>query len=321
MNNPYENLKTNEHITFTYNEFCELTNSTPVTPKQKVAQFNEWSKYMDLTKGYNKITLNKVYNTDEMLLISHNRKFTEYISDLIIMYLANSNKKVETLTYKELAEYLYMVNKNYYKAKYKKMEYIDEFEMHTDILYFTKDAAAKHIYNDMGMFFNITDKIIKEIIRNALKSLENKGLIICNTNFKLYKTVKVKESQYVTKTYICNDDQRKEFLNIRKKIMIKHNVNKLQDIIYLKKDERDSYFKDLRVALQSSPILNNCSKYANAFDIEYGDKAVQYEYKRIIAENKKIINNNLQYKLLTTKELECINNALKVQFIDKFIDI
>lgn len=322
INNPYEYIKKYEKEVLSYNKFCDIINEPLFKGKKRTIQLKNISNYMSLTRGYDKITINKVYNENEMLLIEHNVKFTEYISDLIVMYLANSTQKMETLTYKEFAEYFYMVNKDYYKAKYKKHNYTNNFKIQTNMVSFTKDDGAQRIHEDIGIFFNITDRIIKEIIKNALKSLRNKGLILYSDNFKLYKNVPTGiNNTYITKTYVCNKKQRKEFLDVRKNIMKKHHIEKLQDIIYLNHNSRESYFQDLKYNMAKSAILNHCTKYANAFNIEYGDKAIEYEYKRLLQKNKGMINNNMQYKLLTTKELKCINDTLKSQFIDNFIDV
>lgn len=319
MINPYEHLKPHEHTTFTYDKFCELVNEPCLNGHKKTTQIKNWCNYIDITKGYNKITLNKVYNSDEMLLIGHNVKFTEYIADLIIMYLAHSENKIETLTYKEFAEYFYMVNKNYYKAKYQKYNYENQFKLKTNLISFTPQSAQLRIKEDMGIFFNITDRIIKEIIRNALKSLRNKGLIIYSENFKIYKEIKTYDGRTITKGYICTEEQRKEFLDIRKSVMRRYNIQKLQDTLYMNYLDREKYYQDLKQAMMNSDILYHCSRYANAFNIEYGEKAIGYEYKKLMKQNRSVLNNNMQYKLLTTKEMECINNALKLQLVDSFI--
>lgn len=321
MTNPYFYMMPHVHRTISYPEFCELTKEPEYSDKQKrKAQIKNWSNYMSITTKYNRIILNKIYSGDEMLLIDHNVKFTEYISDLIIFYLANSKNDMETLTYKEFAEYFYMVNKDYYIAKYQRQNYVDHFNLSTDLVHFTKEAKENRINEDIGMFFYTTDSIIKSIIRNALKSLERRGLIFYNANFKLYKTIKIgATNKYIMKVYTCNKQQRKEFLDIRKKIMRKYGIEKLQDIIYLDSVVRKNYFNDLKSEMSKSEILKYANRYANAFDIEYGVRAVDYEYQRIMSKNRYTVNNNMQYKLLTTKELQSINTVLKKQFIDEFI--
>ena len=71
--------------------------------------------------------------------------------------------------------------------------------------------------------------------------------------------------------------------------------------------------------MSQSEILEHSTRYANAFDIEYGEKAISYKAKRIVEQNKKLVNSNMEYKMLTTQELKSISDFLKKQLVDKFI--
>lgn len=319
MNNPYEELTEYINKELSYEDFCNILKEPVKTGSAKKNQLDILKNYIDLSTSYGKIKINKVYSENEILLIERKAKFSEYIEDLLIQYLANDSSHKVTMTYREMAEYFYMINKEYYKAKYDKHSYIDLFSLKTNQFY-NKNELNCDIYKHMGIFFNISDKLIKEIIDGALKSLSNKSLIIARENFKLYRKEYSEETkEYYMQEFTCNKQQREEFLNIRKQLMNKYNIKKLQDIIYLDSDTRNNYFDELAQRMGESDTLNHCSRYANAYDIEYGDKAIEHEYKRIMSQNKKLINANMEYKLLTTKELECINQLLKEQFIDKFI--
>ncbi len=319
MNNPYSYMTKHEKQTISYGDFCKLVNEPEKYGSERRNQMKTIQNYINLELSYGKITINKVLSDQELLLNEHKAKFSEYIEDLLIMYLANDNTHKVTLTYREMAEYFYMINKSYYEAKYNKGKFINDFKIKTNLIY-TRSDLIGDIYKDMGFFFNVTDKIIKEIINNALKSLEQKSLIIKQDNFKIYKQVYNPETKkHYTKTYTCNKKQRQEFLDIRKKVMNRHRLKKLQDVIYMSKEAREDYFKDLADEMGQSEILEHCTRYANAWDIEYGEKGIEHENRRIQMQNKKLVNSNMKYKLLTTKELECINGVLKEQFVDKFI--
>lgn len=319
LENPYNYLKDYENQIIDYKDFCELIQEPIKDGSERRNQLKIISNYIDLDLKYGKIKINKVLSSKELILLKHKAKFSEYIEDLLVLYLANDNSHKVTLTYREMAEYFYMINESYYDAKYNKTEYINEFKLPISLNY-TKYDLVNNVYKDIGLFFTVTDKLIKEIINNSLKSLMQKGLIIARDNFKIYKQLyNPVTKKYYTKTYICTKEQRQEFLDIRKKIMERYGLKKLQDIVYMKYEIREKYFNDLSKEMKKSDILYNCNRYANAWDIEYGEKAIEHEYKRIQAQNKKLVNNNMKYKLLTTSELKCINTALKEQFVNKFI--
>lgn len=321
MNNPYEILKEYEGQTIKYKDFCKIIKEPRLKDSAKTQQIKRLRNYIDLDTNYGEIVINKIYNEQEMLLIKRQSKFTEYIEDLLIMYIANNQDCNITLTYKEMAEYFCMVNEQYYPVKYNKYQHINEYNLKTNIMYFNKEDMESMISRDMSLFFNITDKLIKEIIKNALKSLKQKSLILYQDTFKLYRKTYIKETDsYIMETFVCDKEERETFLDLRKSVMERHNINKLQDIIYLGYNEREEYFKDLKITMMECDELHNCDMYANAFIIEYGKKGIEYEYKRLMAQNTNLLNNNMQFKLLTTKELDCINGILKSQFVENLID-
>lgn len=321
MNNPYEYMKEYEGNEMPYGEFCKLTNEDFLQGSSKTQQIKRLGNYMNVDTPRGKIKINKVYDEQEMLLIKRQSKFTEYIEDLIIMYLANNNNKEVTLTYKEMAEYFCMVNDNYYPVKYNKKPHVKDYKMQTSLMYFNQDDADKQISYNMSLFFNITDKLIKEIIKNSLKSLKQRSLILYHDTFKLYRKTYIEEiDSYIVETFICDKQEREKFLDLRKEVMERHNIKKLQDIVYLPYADRELYFQDLKLTLMECDELHNCDMYANAFTIEYAKNGIDYEYKQLISDNKLMLNNNMQFKLLSTKELDCINNMLRKQFIDKLIE-
>ena len=101
--------------------------------------------------------------------------------------------------------------------------------------------------------------------------------------------------------------------------MDEFKIKKLQDIIYLPYQDRELFYDELSYRMSQCDLLANSSRYANAFDIEYGENGISYESQRIAIQNRKLINSNMEYKLLTSKEMECINNYLKQQLVDKFV--
>lgn len=321
MDNIYNYMKPYVRQKISYKEFCEHVGEKELKNSSKTQQLKRLGNYMDISSSYGNITINKVYNEQEMLLIKRQAKFTEYIEDLIIMYLANNKNKDVTLTYKEMAEYFCMVNDNYYPVKYNKKPHVKDYKMQTSLMYFNQDDADKQISYNMSLFFNITDKLIKEIIKNSLKSLKQRSLILYHDTFKLYRKTYIEETDsYIVETFICDKQEREKFLDLRKEVMERHNIKKLQDIVYLPYADRELYFQDLKLTLMECDELYNCDMYANAFTIEYAKNGIDYEYKQLISDNKLMLNNNMQFKLLSTKQLDCINNMLRKQFIDKLIE-
>ena len=325
MNNPYDYMEEYKGQTLDYKNFCELVNEPIKEKSGKQIQFKTLSNYMELEQKYGKIIVKKIYDKNELLVCEHRAKFTEYISDLLILYLNNDTTHKITLTYREMEEYFLMVNENYFKAKNDKQKsnWTNELKIPTNIMGYSISEAQNDINKGFNLFFSISDKLMKEIIKNALKSLKQKSLILYKDNFKLYKVESYTDTEgnikNRVKTIICNKEQREKLLDIRKKLMDEFKIKKLQDIIYLPYQDRELFYDELSYRMSQCDLLENSSRYANAFDIEYGESGISYEAQRIAIQNRKLINSNMEYKLLTSKEMECINNYLKQQLVDKFV--
>ena len=325
MNNPYDYMEEYKGQTLDYKEFCELMNEPELKKKQKTTQLNNLSNYMNLIQSYGKITIESIYDADELLIIKHSSKFTEYISDLLILYLNDDNTHKITLTYSEMEKIFCMANENYFKAKNdnNKYNWTQDLKLPTSLMGYSQEDADKDINKGFYLFFNEADKIMKQIINNSLKSLKSQSLIIYKDNFKLYKLEQYMnedgEKKNRVKTIICNKKQREELLDIRNKLMVDFKIEKMQDIIFMTKQDRDLFYNELCFRMSQSEILEYSTRYANAFDIEYGEKAISYKAKRIVEQNKKLVNSNMEYKMLTTQELKSISDFLKKQLVDKFI--
>ena len=323
MKNPYEQkLKDYIDNEISYIDFCELIDENPKTQGAKAKQIKRLRNYMDITSNRKTIKVNALYTPKEMLLVDRRAKFSEYIEDLLVVYLANCGESNPTLTYRELSTMLCMVNDDYYKVKQDRVRYLDTFSMNNGNKYFNEGELEERKYYDIGVFFGVTDKLIKDIIKTSLKSLKNRSLIMYQNTFKVYKRVPSQSdsSQDIIETHILTREERERFLDLRRSVMEKYGIQKLQDIIYLSKSKRKSYFEDLSREMRNCDELYNCERYADAYTIEYGVNGINHEFHHMIDTNKHMINSNMQFKLLTTKELECISKALNQQFVEKLIE-
>ncbi len=321
LKNPYEKkIEPLLNKKITYNDMCDIMEEKQHDiAYSKSRQIKEWRRFFELEYKKDTVTIKRILEDDELLLSKSKAQFTKYIEDLIILYLGSIDNKSPTLTFSELANIFSMVNKDYYSKKYDKQKYIDTITTKKSV-YEDEYEMDNRRYYDVNLFFTITDKIIKEIITNAFGSLKNRSLIMVQETFKFYHVIYLKEeNRYITKAFNATKEQREFFLDLRKKVMLKHNIQSLQEIIYLDKQSRENYFNDLHSRMKRSKELNYADKYANAFEIEYGKEAVAYEYKKIKETNEHLINYNMQHKLLNSKETSNINKNLLNIFINDLI--
>lgn len=316
MNNPYEYLEDYTCKEIPYQEFCELTKVEPLLKMQKTRQIKEFGNYMDIETRNGNVLISKIYNQDEVLFVKRNAKFKDYFENLMILWLNEQNGFNIDFTYSEIEIFFCMVNENYKKYRFDRNGYISDNKLLVkgNMMDFDKGDLQYETYRNVDLFFNITDRLMKQIIDNVLKSMKDRSLIMYDESYRLYKRVWVKEkNDFRTIPLLdCNDEQRSEITDIKKKAMDKFELKKKQDIIFLGFNKRQKYYDYINEEIKASPTLGGADSYGKLFKVIIGKEGMQIESDKIDRMfNNKMFNTNLQYKFLTGSELQCVNNILK----------
>ena len=322
MNNPYQYLEDFVGCELTYKEFCELNKVEPLKDMQKNRQIKGFGSYMDIQSKYGKVIINKLYNQDEMLIVKKNSKFTEYFENMMIVLLNECEGNVASFTYSEIQKMFWMVNDNYINNKYNRQEYADSINIKMgSMLDFDKYEDTYEKRHNIDLFFNVSTRLMKQIINNTLKSMKERSLITYTEWFKLYKETWIPEiKDFRMIGTICTDDQVSEILDIKKQALDKFKIKTNQDAIFLEKDERDKYYRFINESIKGSEILNHSDYFGKMFIVNIGKEGIKVEADKIdIISNKKLFNTNIQKKFLTGKELQCVNNLLKQKMVDDMI--
>lgn len=322
MNNPYEYLRDEVGKELPYSEFCQLMSIEKLKGMDKTRQIRSFDSYMDIQSKYGKVVINKLYNQDEMLIVKKNSRFTEYFENMLIFLLNQCEGNVASFTYSEIQRMFWMVNDNYIKNKYNRLEYINNMDFKMgNILDFDKHEETYIKKQNVDLFFNISDRLMKQITNNALKSMENRSLITYTEWFKLYKRTYVPEIQdFRMVGTVCTDEQTSEILDIKKQALDKFKIKKNQDVIFLNKERRLEYYDFINKSIKDSDILNHSDYFGKMFIVNIGKEGIKVEADKIdMLSNKKLFNTNIQKKFLTGKELQCVNNILKYRMVDDMI--
>lgn len=327
MRNPYEPiLKDYINSDMRYKEdFCELMNLEPKTGIEKTRQLKEFEPYMEIDINRNNLRLSKLYDENEMLLVKRNANFSEYFENLLIVHLNKCTDNVARFTYSEVEQLFFMVNSNYVKTKYNKDAYITSKDLKRNYnrLDFDDHEVNYDLSKNINLFFDISDRTLRRVIKNALSSMQSKSLILVNESYRLYKEIYNRElDQYRIQTIDCNDDQKNEILDIKKRTMDKYKLKTEKDLFFMNRISRSNYYDDFNYELKMSPILEGADRCGKLFVVNLGKEGLSIEAEKIDKmSNEKMINSNVQYKLLTTKELMCVNDWLKKKLIDDTINI
>ncbi len=304
MNNPYIDFKKYEGMEFKYkDEFCPLLSlDVKTSGKAKKLQLNKLRQYMELDTSNRKIKIVKIYDENEIRLIEQHGKFTSYIENILINSLIkyNSHDYDVRLTYREIFERIGILNKKYYEVlrpnkptDIGKREYINTVSNYMNI-------DEKSIALNLNFFFEYTENLLKRMIKDSLKSMEKRKLIITSKSFRLYrKTINYKTKKEYIEKKDCNDEETSIILKIYRDVMNNFGINKENEIFYLLEEDRAMFFKDINGRIHEEL---GYEVHSPTFKLILAEGAFDMEYEPSL--NSRILNQNVQKKLYTAKSID-----------------
>lgn len=300
---------------YKYSELCEFFQEDAKGGSSKTAQIKKWQQYYDLEKVGSKYLVLKKYDKSELKLTEKHGKFTSYITSLLVQYLAEQESNEITLTYREIFELLWMVNDKYYPAKYGQRAIEQDINYKINPIDRTKDSD-KMVATNISMFFNISGRILKGIVNDALASMEKKSLIVANKSFRLFRKVYDNDKGvcYV-ESHDCTKEEISEILDIQAQAMKLVGISSLSQVFYLDGKNRQVYINYLQEKIQQRFGYDT---YAKSWHLILGKQALQ---KAQTALNKQQLNSNVATRLLTSKEMKLIATTINEQMVDEYIKI
>lgn len=337
MNNPYENLKKYEGKELNYkSEFCPLINQEYKTGKAKLLLLSKLEQYMEIKSEYNKITIVKIYNDDEIDLIEKRGKYLTHIENFLIIYLSQQAIKGNNyciLTNRNILEMATMVNNNYFRGMGNILPFLERFNVYInkkdiDLLGYDEEYyKLQKIDSDSRLFFSASYRLLKRIIYDCLKNIKDKDLIEYNKTFVCYKLYKLETGQTISETIECTEEMVSRIISVRN-LSVKE-FNDLHKGEYFLKNADSTYVLYPKQKNEFKEILNynfkeefakeGYTNFSRAWKINLGSGVI---FKQEL-ENRKFngykLNNNIINKLLTSKDLEIIADKEKNNFISVFI--
>lgn len=261
-------------------------------------QLEKWRQYYDIEKVGAKYIIKRQYDEKEIEFMKNKDNLSGYLANLLVDYLIENNEDIATMTYREIFEGLWMVNKRYYPVKYNNEEI--EISMPRD---YEQDAIKYNI----DMFYSRSEAILKQLLTTAIEKLSDASLVTTQETFVLYKKV---GATYIKKE--CSDDEIKKILGIQRDTMDICGFNDIKDIViapqYLKKKYGDIVKKRTQQEL-------GCESFAKAFRFICVDNIEQRAQFNRIEFNKKIVIRMLESKRMN----KVVNAAINEQLVDNLI--
>lgn len=338
MNNPYAILKQYEGQYLKYPQLCEIINEDKKTGRGKMLHLNRIKQYVDMQQEKGKIYIGRVYSdSDELQIIESHGKFTTYIRQFLInLFYQLEQRTGQTsvvLTNRDILEMTYMVNRDYFIGKNAPYKYIDQFEL----IMKRDDMPNDHyltnrILDESDIFFSSSYRLLKRVVYDSLVALERKSLITKNKTFRLYKNTVDDNGVFKSIQHDCNEDEISRILTVQHDSIIEYNdelkhrnpeshyhLPNIQCVHYLYPTERKRFYAIMNRRLKEEFAKEGWNAYSVAWKINLAQpQSFAYEIAQI---NYKQLNQNVQDKLLTAKDLSLIEDTLKKQFVNTFIRI
>lgn len=310
-----------------YNEICAVFNDAPVNTgaKGRALQLRKWQQYYDIEKIGMYYYIRKKYDDTELDLIENSGKYTSYITDRLLDYLSDVKDKEITLSFYDIYELTTMVNDKYHKGKnnlHTQNKYMEVQKFHLDL--------GNDVQNSLGLsnermisvglytFFKVSNKLLRQNVYNALKSMQRKGLIIFHDSFILYKKpVKSADGNVIYHPpHVCSNDEISKILDFKAESLRYCGLSNPRELYCSSIEIQDKYYAYLLGLIKKHFGYDS---YTNAVKLILGNKAIEHEI-RFNKSNR--LNQNVQKQMIENKEMsQKIVNYLTNQFVGEYVNI
>lgn len=291
----------------TLRELCEKYNITYDSKHGKYCK-DQVAKYCEFVQQGRDYTIVKEYNENERLALTSS-KFSDYIQDLLIKRLSMNDKNI--YPYAELFEDMGMVNEFYRSARsnvYNNKDYYEVPKFSYPLNPDEEDESEYRIINrNLKRFFRNSSKLMKEIVKNALDSGQKKRLFYWKPTYIMYKKRDDKNIPVP-----CIKEQAGKILDWENEALeMLGYKTKWFGNDFEAKENFDEYV--------NSKIKQyyNCDFYTDGVDLTLAPNSLRREAFKI--DCKHLLNNNVQTKLLESKEMDDIIRSLNKQFVKEYI--
>lgn len=336
--NPYNVLKKYEGQYIKYPKLCEIIGEERKSGRSRTLHLNRIKQYVDLSPENGKVYIGRVYtDDDELKIIENHGKFTTYIRQFLINLFYELEQKTNqtsvVLTNRDILEMTYMVNHNYFIGKNAPYKYLDGFNLQVRKEDMPNDQyMVNRILDESDIFFSSSYRLLKRVIYDSLTSLEKASLIHKNKTFRLYRNIVDDNGGFTSTYHDCNEKEISRILSVQHDSVIEFNeilkqrennngyhLLNIQNVHYLYPNDKKQFYKIMNRRLKEEFKEEGWNAYSVAWHITLAQpETFEYEINRI---NYRQLNQNVQDKLLTAKDLSLIEDTLRKQFVNTFIRI
>ena len=300
-----------------YREFCRIL-GIPIAPSGSNSQFRQLdmiNMLCEYEKEGNKFKFIRVRNEQDIEVFQKQLGYTQLFKYSLMQafsceeFQKNVQDGMLFITMPKLMEMCGLVNKNFgifrNASEHKKwvisMVHRDEFGKGADS------------YNNLKRFVDVAYDVIKPIVRDSLKSMDNEHSITINKGYILYK--ELNNGVSLKKRVLKGIDDGEVVFKICGDVLSEFNIEKMNDL----------YFGNAEKIQQYYDRCNELCKERIGYDGFYDCYAISINPQRIEymlnVNYTQALNNAAKEKLDETKLLEEIGNKFKRNLIGATADI
>jgi len=267
-----------------YKELCKLLNLPISSGNTKIMQLREIDRYMDLLKDNNSYIVLEIY--DKPIPSNINSKYTQFIQDILLSYLAKEDKHVIYLNKSELIKILGLVNNKYIEYRRDKNKLLN--------------IADEYNINE---FYKRCDAKILSILESSLKSLKKRLLLDYSD---AYKIVYLTNKGYDTR--IADIEEHRYILSVKKRVLEEFKL-KSEYLIYLY-NLKERYFKRINEIVEEEMCWESIYQ---CYQIIYNQTQIVKE----LSDERYRLNHEVKKAI----DKQALNNYAKFSFPDNYVGL
>lgn len=329
-----------------YKEWCEIVGEkVQQGGRTRELHMKRWRQFVRLdNEGKGNLKLVYLYSDNELKLTEREGKFYVYIRNYILSFVKGYTGTPLRMSASEILRGAYMVNSQYFNGMNHPEKYVDKFDLYLNRQDEPEEDYIKNmIVANENIFFSATNRLLRRLVSDSIKRMENEHLILADKTFRAYTKTKTYDGNTVYIKHDVTQDERERILAVILKTIEKYNDK--ADLWYLDKaDSENHQAKNRKREIKSESDLFCLSKKEIKKYFDMRDKIFQEEFHKegyttffptwsislpksniidfnVYQLDYRNLNKNVYNKLKESKDLESINTFLKEQFIDNFIKI
>ena len=320
-----------------YKDWCDIVKEDSSSGRRRELHIGRWSQFVQFNKNQKgELTPVYLYSDKELKFTEKEGKFYIYIRNYILSFIKDYTGEPLKMSISEILQGAYMVNSQYFKGMNHPEKYVDRFELYLNRQDEPEEDYIKNmIVANENIFFSATNRLLRRLVSDSIKRMENEHLILADKTFRAYTKTKTNDNKTIYIKHEITQDERERILAVILKAIAMYNdesdlgnqisnnkkrkIKSEADLFYLSKKEVRKYFKIRDEIFQKEFYKEGYTTFFSIWSISLPKSNIidfnvyQLDYRGL--------NKNVYAKLKESRDLESINTFLKEQFIDNFIKI